>query len=178
MESGSVSIDEATPTQPGVELWSKSLPVIVGAASRDEEPVLRVQVALLGPRRRFGVLTAKLAAEIVEFATDDIDWRGRFLLLAHIVQHCVGLWNVAVGPNLGREVQCLKLAADGLKAKQIAITLGIGQKTVQLHLSRACEKLNCSNTVQAVVKVAQFGLLPDIAPPPAAVIPTNPKTLA
>lgn len=34
MESGSVSIDEATPTQPGVELWSKSLPVTVGAASR------------------------------------------------------------------------------------------------------------------------------------------------
>ena len=45
-----------------------------------------------------------------------------------------------------------------LKAKQIASALGIGQQTVQFHLSRAREKLDCSNTVQAVARAAQFGL--------------------
>ena len=86
-------------------------------------------------------------------------------MLAHIIQHQVGAWRGEERPALGRrEIQCLKLAAEGLKAKQIASALGIGQQTVQFHLSRAREKLNCSNTVQAVARAAQFGLLPDSIP--------------
>jgi DNA-binding CsgD family transcriptional regulator len=86
-------------------------------------------------------------------------------VLAHVVQNHVGSWRGDERPTLGRrEIQCLKLAAEGLKAKQIASALGIGQQTVQFHLSRAREKLNCSNTVQAVARAAQFGLLPDSVP--------------
>ena len=94
-------------------------------------------------------------------------------------RHRVGLWKPKGSPNLGRrEVQCLKLAAEGLKAKQIAITFGIGEQTVQFHLSRAREKLNCSNTVQAVARAAQFGLLPDIAPSSAKDSAGNSETPA
>ncbi len=177
--SGSVDISEAAVADPGGELWSRSLPVIDDARAGAEEDMINLRVALLGPRRRFGVLTARLMIEIAELSDSNNDWRGRFLLLAHVVQHRVGLWNPKGSPNLGRrEVQCLKLAAEGLKAKQIAITLGIGQQTVQFHLSRAREKLNCSNTVQAVARAAQFGLLPDIAPSSAKDPAGNSETLA
>lgn len=149
------------------DLWSDSRPRIEAVPDANGVDPVTVRVALLGPRRRFGVLTAALSLSADEIASAEYDWKGRFLILAHMLQHHMGLWSPEERPNLGRrEIQCLKLAAEGLKAKQIAITLGIGQQTVQFHLSRAREKLNCSNTVQAVARAAQFGLLPDI--PPAA----------
>ena len=145
--------------------WAASLPVLVQGNPDGAAGNYFLRVALLGPRRRFGILTAALDIASDELEDAAHDWRGRFLLLAHVVQHQVGLWIPDARPTLGRrEVQCLKLAAEGLKAKQIAITLGIGQQTVQFHLSRAREKLDCSNTVQAVARAAQYGLLPDIAP--------------
>lgn len=177
--SGGVEISEALIADLAAEHWSKSLPVIDIAGDGGEGRGVSLRVALLGPGRRFGVLSAKIMIELAELSDSTNDLRGRFLLLAHVMQHRVGLWSNHDSPNLGRrEIQCLKLAADGLKAKQIAITLGIGQQTVQFHLSRAREKLDCSNTVQAVARAAQFGLLPDIAPTPASEIARNSETLA
>ncbi|MDP2355439.1 MAG: helix-turn-helix transcriptional regulator [Beijerinckiaceae bacterium] len=177
--SGTVDISEATIVDPGGELWSKSLPVIDAPGAGTEGDMVNLRVALLGPRRRFGVLTANLMIENADLPDSNNDWRGRFLLLAHVVQHRVGMWNPKGSPNLGRrEVQCLKLAAEGLKAKQIAVTLGIGQQTVQFHLSRAREKLNCANTVQAVARAVQFGLLPDMAPSPVKDLAGNSETVA
>jgi DNA-binding CsgD family transcriptional regulator len=177
--SGGVEISQALVADLAAEDWSNSLPVIDAIGDGGEGSGVSLRVALLGPRRHFGVLSAQTKIELDELSDATNDWRGRFLLLAHVVQHRVGLWSSNGGPNLGRrEVQCLKLAADGLKAKQIAITLGIGQQTVQFHLSRAREKLNCSNTVQAVARAAQFGLLPDITPTPAIAIARNSETLA
>ena len=150
---------------PGAGGWGDPLQIILHDLSIAEGPGVVLRVALLGPRRRFGVMAVALMIGATELARDNYGWRGRFLILAHLVQHRVGLWSPDARPTLGRrEIQCLKLAAEGLKAKQIAITLGIGQQTVQFHLSRAREKLGCRNTVQAVARAAQFGLLPDIAP--------------
>lgn len=177
MASGSVSVDASLDDGCG-DFWS-GFPLLINDLPCSLHGASTVRVALVGPRRRFGVLTARFSAEAFGDGPSDIDWKGRLLLLAHVVQHRVGQWSVIDGPTLGRrEIQCLKLAADGLKAKQIAITLGIGQQTVQFHLSRAREKLDCSNTVQAVAKAAQFGLLPDIAPGLAETISPNPKTPA
>lgn len=145
--------------------WGEPLQVTLDDLSLAEGKGVVLLLALLGPRRRFGVMAVALMMGAAEWTGDNYDWRGRFLILAHLVQHRVGLWIPDARPTLGRrEVQCLKLAAEGLKAKLIAITLGIGQQTVQFHLSRAREKLGCRNTVQAVARAAQFGLLPDIAP--------------
>ncbi|MBX9760357.1 MAG: helix-turn-helix transcriptional regulator [Beijerinckiaceae bacterium] len=168
MSSGICVPDAEPPADLSKDNWAISLPVLQFHTSGDQDPV-EVQVAVLGPRRRLGVLRAMLSIGSSEIDANAYDWRGRFLVLAHIVQHHVGLWNGEERPALGRrEIQCLKLAAEGLKAKQIASALGIGQQTVQFHLSRAREKLNCSNTVQAVARAAQFGLLPDSVPVVAA----------
>lgn len=165
LSTGQMAIEGAGAVEVAGDLWADSRPVIKTEIIDGEDPV-DVQVALLGPRRRFGVLRASLCVGRDEIDAAEYDWKGRFLLLAHIVQQSVDRWRPdKPRPILGRrEVQCLKLAAEGLKAKQIAIALGIGQQTVQFHLSRAREKLNCGNTVQAVARAAQFGLLPDLAP--------------
>ena len=149
------------------DVWADSRPIIEQEVDGFPGGRMKVRVALLGPRRRFGVLTAILALGTEDIDRAEYDWRGRFLLMSHVIQHSLALWTSDEHPTLGRrEVQCLKLAAEGLKAKQIAIRLGIGQQTVQFHLSRAREKLGCSNTVQAVARAAQYGLLPDVAPSP------------
>jgi DNA-binding CsgD family transcriptional regulator len=49
-----------------------------------------------------------------------------------------------------RERQCLSLTAAGLGAKQMANEIGISEKTIELHLSRARQKLGARTTAQAV----------------------------
>lgn len=170
LAAGDPELLSAESAEPGEGAWREPLQVTMNDLSTAQGNCLALRVALLGPRRRFGAMTVALMIGASEWTGGNYDWRGRFLILSHLVQHRVGLWNPDARPTLGRrEVQCLKLAAEGLKAKQIAITLGIGQQTVQFHLSRAREKLGCRNTVQAVARAAQYGLLPDIAP--AAISP-------
>ncbi len=151
---------------PGTDPWDAPFPDVSFASSDQEGSSTRVLVPVLGPRRRYGLVCIVLAIDEPEWVARLYDWRGRAILFGCVLQHRVSLWAMDDRPTLGRrEVQCLALAAEGFKAKQIAGALGIGQQTVQFHLSRAREKLACGNTVQAVARAAQFGLLPDLAAP-------------
>lgn len=49
-----------------------------------------------------------------------------------------------------REAEVLALAAQGMLNKQIARTLGIGEKTVKAHLGRVYERLGVTNRADAV----------------------------
>ena len=49
-----------------------------------------------------------------------------------------------------RERQCLSLTAAGLGAKEMASEIGISEKTIELHLSRARQKLGARTKPQAV----------------------------
>lgn len=49
-----------------------------------------------------------------------------------------------------RERQCLSLTAAGFGAKQMVKEIGISEKTIELHLSRARQKLGARTTAQAV----------------------------
>ena len=62
---------------------------------------------------------------------------------------------LAQPPDVGsgltpRERACLALAGSGLLAKQIAVEVGISDKTVELHLSQARRKLGARTTSHAV----------------------------
>lgn len=150
----------------GADPWDAPFPDVRFEPSGQLGPSTLVLVPVLGPRRRYGLFCVALAIDEPEWVARRYDWRGRALLLGCVVQHRVNLWTLDDRPTLGRrEIQCLALAAEGFKAKQIAGALGIGQQTVQFHLSRAREKLACGNTVQAVARAAQFGLLSDLAAP-------------
>jgi LuxR family transcriptional regulator len=58
-----------------------------------------------------------------------------------------------------REIQCLRLTAQGLTAKEIAHRLGRAVGTINLHLNLAIRKLGARNRVQAVARAAHYRLL-------------------
>jgi DNA-binding CsgD family transcriptional regulator len=157
--SASLAVELATEG----DFWATLAPLTWPSAP---EPGFTVAIPVLGPRRSFGASTAQLRIDPASWRADRNGWLGRLLMLATSVQERVERWSmdrhaVRLAP---REIECLSLAAAGLKAKQIAEELGIGQQTVQFHLARARIKLTAGNTVQAVVRATQLGILRTVAP--------------
>ena len=58
-----------------------------------------------------------------------------------------------------REVQILRLLADGLVKKEIASSLGIGLSTVSTHLERVYVKLHVNTNTGAVAKALRKGII-------------------
>jgi DNA-binding NarL/FixJ family response regulator len=58
-----------------------------------------------------------------------------------------------------REREVLRLVAEGLPTKQIALSLSISERTVKFHVNSIFHKLGAENRAQAVALAAQRGLL-------------------
>jgi DNA-binding NarL/FixJ family response regulator len=58
-----------------------------------------------------------------------------------------------------REKEVLRLVAEGLPTKQIAVSLSISERTVKFHVNSILRKLGADNRAQAVALAAQRGLL-------------------
>ena len=58
-----------------------------------------------------------------------------------------------------RQQAILRLVAEGLSNKQIAASLGIGERTVKTHLTSAMNNLGVGNRAHAAVAAVQRGLL-------------------
>jgi DNA-binding CsgD family transcriptional regulator len=59
-----------------------------------------------------------------------------------------------------REIEVLGLVLEGKSSKEVATLLCCSKRTVDFHLARVYEKLNVSNRVQAMRRVAMLGLIP------------------
>lgn len=58
-----------------------------------------------------------------------------------------------------REIDVLRLLAQGLANKQIAHSLGIGEKTIKSHVSNILAKLGVNSRTQAALYAASIGLV-------------------
>ena len=58
-----------------------------------------------------------------------------------------------------REVHVLRHVAAGMPNRQIALRLGISEKTVRNHMTRIFVKLGASNRTEAVVSAMRTGVL-------------------
>jgi DNA-binding NarL/FixJ family response regulator len=58
-----------------------------------------------------------------------------------------------------RELELLKLLAEGLDNKAIAVRLDIRYVTVRSHLRNLMEKLNCHSKLEAVARAYELGLI-------------------
>ncbi|WP_392561450.1 LuxR family transcriptional regulator [Orbus sturtevantii] len=58
-----------------------------------------------------------------------------------------------------KEKQVLKLGCDGLKYKDIALKLGISERTVKFHISKIVEKLDVGNAKQAFLKCKELNVI-------------------
>ena len=61
-----------------------------------------------------------------------------------------------------REIEVLSLVLEGKSSREVAAALVCSKRTVDFHLARIYEKLQVSNRVQAMLRAAQMGLVPDV----------------
>lgn len=72
----------------------------------------------------------------------------------------LGLCQVAQLPNATqRELDCLRLTADGYTSDEIAIVLGLSVHTTNQYLTKITAKLNAINRIHAVSKALRLGLI-------------------
>lgn len=63
-----------------------------------------------------------------------------------------------------RQLECLRLAAEGRTSVEIANILGLSSRTVDQYVAEACERLNVRNRIQAVAKALSLGLISHSSP--------------
>lgn len=70
--------------------------------------------------------------------------------------------NTRVQQTLGiseRELQVLKLLADGRSNKEIATSLDVSPNTVKTHVARLFEKLEVRRRTEAILRARELGML-------------------
>ena len=127
-----------------------------------------VEYRFLVVDRSIEIYSALVAAA---FASVGI-WLGQLITRPRVVVKEVPVEVVVSGPfslnnarleQLGitpRELDVLRLIAEGLSTRQMADRLCVSENTVKTHCSRVFDKLGVSRRTQAVVVGKQFGLLP------------------
>jgi LuxR family maltose regulon positive regulatory protein len=70
-----------------------------------------------------------------------------------------GTLNGQVEPLTGREIEVLRLMAEGATSRQIASRLGISYATVRSHIRSVGGKLGVHSKGEAVVKAKQLALI-------------------
>jgi DNA-binding NarL/FixJ family response regulator len=122
-----------------------------------------MRVVLVGDPDARADLRARLAAarlEIVGEATTLADARARYT--------SADAFLVAASPDsttgnsetlTPRELEVLRVLAEGLPNKAIARRLGISDQTVKFHLASICGKLGAVNRTDAVRRAIQQGLI-------------------
>lgn len=79
--------------------------------------------------------------------------------IAHVVLGRVTTDSSGESPLSPRELEVLKLIAEGLNNKQIAAQLEISLSTVKTHVQEILERLAVSDRTQAAVKALRRGLI-------------------
>lgn len=64
------------------------------------------------------------------------------------------------GPLSPRQLQILMLVAQGQTYSQVAVTIGIAERTVKYHMAEILDHLHLQNRAQAIAYAAQSGLIP------------------
>jgi DNA-binding CsgD family transcriptional regulator len=60
----------------------------------------------------------------------------------------------------GREIDVMRLVAEGNTSRQIGCTLFISPRTVEMHVQSSMQKLQCRTKAEAVRRLADLGALP------------------
>ena len=63
------------------------------------------------------------------------------------------------GPLSRRQLRVLELLAEGRRARDIAVTLGLSETTVRNHIRAVLSRLGCHSQLQAVVEARRRGLI-------------------
>ncbi|HKN95744.1 MAG TPA: response regulator transcription factor [Pseudonocardiaceae bacterium] len=165
--------DEILPTakavRPDVAVIDIDLPGKDGltAATELREQLPECRSLILTSLGRPGTLRRALAAKVGGFLLKDAppDKLASAIREVHVGRRVVdsdlalAAWDSADCPLTGREVEVLRLAADGANAVDIAARLYLSAGTVRNYLTTAVTKLNARNRVDAIRIAKEAGWL-------------------
>ena len=139
----------------------------VSSYLHDQQLTCGVSVPIHLPRGGFASLTGLRTGKAHTVLEDAQQSLSDFGLISHALQEAAyPLFSneLRTYPHIRltkRERECLKWAADGLTAAEIATQLSRSLAVVTLHLASAMHKLGAKNRVQAVVRATHYRLLED-----------------
>jgi DNA-binding NarL/FixJ family response regulator len=146
---GDRAADDLAAAWPGIPL------VLLGADPATDGPGLgRGAVAYLSQEVDGPTLSAAVRAVAAGLAVIDPEVAGAARLHAHPAADNVG--GDVLSP---RELEVLRLVADGLPNKGIARELGISEHTVKFHVGSVLGKLNAGSRAEAVSVAMRRGML-------------------
>jgi DNA-binding CsgD family transcriptional regulator len=128
----------------------------------------RVKGPLPGPAGlAFPVAAGPSDVGLVAFAGNRLSVSDRTLPELH--RRCFGLFGTVADQSGGtprgtaslarRELECIRLAADGLTSEEIAGAIGLSLHTANQYLAEAARKLNANGRMHAVAKALRLSLI-------------------
>jgi len=167
--SGDDILPTAQKVNPDVAVIDIDLPGIDGltAAGHIHEALPGCRTLILTSLGRPGTLRRALSARVGGFILKDAPSRDladaiRRVAAGHRVVDsnlALAAWDSAECPLTAREVDVLRLAADGAEAPEIAARLFLSTGTVRNYLSTIATKLNARNRVDAIRIATEAGWL-------------------
>jgi len=167
--SGDDILPTALKHTPDVAVIDIDLPGIDGltAASALHEQLPTCRTLILTSLGRPGTLRRALSARVGGFILKDAPSREladaiRRVAAGHRVVDsnlALAAWDSAECPLTAREIDVLRLAADGAEAPEIAARLFLSTGTVRNYLSTIATKLNARNRVDAIRIATESGWL-------------------
>lgn len=158
-------LDLRMPTAGGLEVLRQvkaemRCRVVVLTAAVDEKEV--IEAVRLGAE---GVILKEMAPRLLVECVTKVHAGERWLekrstgqLLEKLLRRERGLQEV-VGRVTPRELEIVRLVANGLQNKEIATSLGLTEGTVKLHLHNIYQKLGVSNRVSLTLMAQDKGLV-------------------
>lgn len=167
--SGDRLVSAVRELAPDVAIVDIDLPGLDGLSAaallRTEAPSCRVLI--LTSLGRPGTFRRAMAAQVAGFLLKDAppdqlaEAVRKVALGGRVIdpQLALAAWEVEENPLTRREVEVLKLAADGAEAMEISTRLFLSIGTVRNYLSSAATKLNARNRVDAIRIARENGWL-------------------
>jgi DNA-binding NarL/FixJ family response regulator len=178
---GREALSAARELQPDITLMDVQMPVLDGLAATQQmldDAEIHTRVVILTTFERdeyiFGALRAGASGFLLKNAPPEdlieairIVAAGNALLAPSVTRRLIDEFTKrpsprVLAPELGllteRELETLRLLAQGLTNAEIAARLFVGESTVKTHVSNIFSKLNLRDRVQAVIFAYESGL--------------------
>jgi two-component system, NarL family, response regulator DesR len=159
-DSGDRLVPTALELLPDVAIVDIDLPGLDGLSAADQlrTAVPTCRVLILTSLGRPGTFRRAMAAKVSGFLLKDAppdqlaDAVRRVAAGGRVIdpQLALAAWEVEENPLTRREVEVMRLAADGAEAMEIATRLFLSIGTVRNYLTSAVTKLNARNRVDAI----------------------------
>lgn len=131
--------------------------VVLLTAALDEDEL--IEAVRLGAR---GVVLKEMAPQLVVEAVRRVASGGEWLeegLGGRAIRRLLARHRAAAAGLTAREEEIVRLAARGLRNREIADQLHISEGTVKMHLHHVFTKLDCDNRVEMLVRARERGVV-------------------